>query len=147
MSQEAWGWSDRLSLSYEPMDETHKEFVMLCGALAEDNPNSFVERLDALIEHSVVHFEQENKWMEETSFPPARCHKQEHDAVLEVMREVRQRILNGDADLAPRLAQELPHWFEHHVDTMDNMLARFMAASAENITSTEMIDVTLLASY
>ncbi|MBC3871310.1 hemerythrin domain-containing protein [Undibacterium oligocarboniphilum] len=122
----AWGWSDRLSLSYEPMDETHQEFVQLCAALAEDNPATFVQRLDALIEHSVHHFDQENIWMTETAFPPAACHKQEHDAVLEVMQEVRRRVASGEEDLAVRLAEELPHWFEHHVDTMDNMLARFM---------------------
>lgn len=137
MSKETWAWSDRLSLSYEPMDDTHKEFVELCGALAEDNPTTFIQRLDALIAHSVVHFEQENNWMTETAFPPAGCHKQEHDAVLEVMREVRQRVLDGDTDLAPRLAEELPHWFEHHVDTMDNMLARFMAANPEKLSAVE----------
>lgn len=126
----AWGWSDRLSLSYEPMDETHQEFVQLCAALAEDNPSTFVQRLDALIEHSIRHFDQENVWMTETAFPPAACHKQEHDAVLEVMQEVRRRVTSGEADLAARLAEELPHWFEHHVDTMDNMLARFMLAQS-----------------
>jgi len=137
MNKETWAWSDRLSLSYEPMDDTHKEFVQLCGALAEDNPATFIQRLDALIAHSVVHFEQENNWMTETAFPPAGCHKQEHDAVLEVMREVRQRVLDGDTDLAPRLAEELPHWFEHHVDTMDNMLARYMAANPETLSAVE----------
>ncbi|MFZ6727140.1 hemerythrin domain-containing protein [Undibacterium sp. MH2W] len=131
MTHESWGWSDRLALRYEPMDETHKEFVTLCAALSEDNPATFIERLDALIAHSVEHFEQENQWMAETAFPPAGCHKQEHDSVLEIMREVRSHVLAGDPDLAARLAEELPHWFEHHVDTMDNMLARFMAAQAD----------------
>ena len=87
-----------------------------------------IERLDALIAHSIEHFEQENRWMEETNFPPVGCHKQEHDSVLEIMREVRSRYLAGETDLGQKLAEELPHWFEHHVDTMDNMLARFMIA-------------------
>lgn len=123
-----WGWSDRLKLSYGPMDETHVEFVTLCAALGKGAPDTFIERLDALIAHSVEHFEQENRWMEETNFPPVGCHKQEHDSVLEIMREVRSRYLAGETDLGQKLAEELPHWFEHHVDTMDNMLARFMIA-------------------
>ncbi|MES2036324.1 MAG: hemerythrin domain-containing protein [Pseudomonadota bacterium] len=133
MEQNSWGWSDRLSLSYEPMDETHKEFVELCAALSEDNPATFVARLDALIVHSIAHFEQENQWMTETAFPPAGCHRQEHEAVLEVMQEVRRRVELGETDLATRLAEELPLWFEHHVDTMDNMLARFMASNPEKL--------------
>ena len=63
-----------------------------------------------------------------TNFPPVGCHKQEHDSVLEIMHEVRSRYLAGETDLGQKLAEELPHWFEHHVDTMDNMLARFMIA-------------------
>ncbi|MCU6435748.1 hemerythrin domain-containing protein [Undibacterium sp. Jales W-56] len=136
MSDANWGWSDRLKLQYAPMDETHQEFVILCAALSEDNPATFIARLDALIAHSVEHFEQENQWMNSHSFPPAGCHMTEHDAVLQVMREVRRRIVEaGELDLAPRLAEELPLWFEHHVDTMDNMLARFMTSEAASLAT------------
>jgi len=134
MSQANWGWSERLRLNYQAMDETHEEFVKLCAALAEPDLTSFVRRLDALISHSIDHFEQENNWMRLYDFPPAQCHLQEHEAVLEIMREVRRRFTLGETDLAKTLAEELPHWFENHVDTMDNMLARFMlgiAAQAE----------------
>jgi hemerythrin len=46
------------------------------------------------------------------------------------MSEVRRRVELGEADLGQRLAEEMPLWFEHHVDTMDNMLAQFMAKEA-----------------
>ena len=126
MSTPIWGWSDRLSLHYQPMDATHEEFVSLCAALLSDNPATYLTRLDALIAHSVIHFAQEDQWMVAHDFPPAGCHQREHTAVLELMSEVRARVAAGDEELGPRLAEELPHWFEHHVDTMDNMLARFM---------------------
>lgn len=131
MSEQTWGWSDRLSLQYEPMDETHKEFVSLCAALGQGAPEFFLQRLDALITHSVEHFEQENNWMVEHQFPPVGCHVNEHDTILEIMREVRRRVELGELDLADRLAEELPRWFEHHVDTMDNMLAKFMLSQQQ----------------
>lgn len=130
MTQIVWGWSERLCSNYAPMDDTHKEFVSLCAALSENQPETFLARLDALITHSIAHFEQENQWMRETGFPPAACHQREHDTVLEVMNEVRRRVELGEADLGQRLAEEMPMWFEHHVDTMDNMLAQFMAKDA-----------------
>lgn len=126
MTQTGWGWSEKLISNYQPMDETHQEFVKLCAALAENTSAAYLERLDALIAHSIVHFEQENQWMDETNFPPAGCHRREHEAVLEVMTEVRRRVALGELDLGQRLAEEMPLWFEHHVDTMDNMLAQFM---------------------
>ncbi len=127
MSNAEWGWSDRLRLNYAPMDATHEEFVALCAALADPDLTTFVRRLDALISHSIDHFEQENNWMRQYEFPPAQCHLQEHEAVLDIMREVRRRFTLGETDLAKSLAEELPHWFENHVDTMDNMLARYMS--------------------
>lgn len=130
MTQIVWGWSERLCSNYAPMDETHQEFVTLCAALSEDQPDTFLARLDVLITHSITHFEQENQWMVEAGFPPAACHKREHDSVLEVMTEVRRRVELGEADLGQRLAEEMPLWFEHHVDTMDNVLAQFMIKEA-----------------
>jgi hemerythrin len=127
MTAAVWGWSDRLVSKYQPMDDTHQEFVTLCAALSADSQSSYLERLDALIAHSIEHFEQENQWMKDSGFGPAACHQREHDAVLEVMQEVRKRVEAGESDLGKTLAEELPHWFEHHVDTMDIMLARFMA--------------------
>lgn len=129
MTTAVWGWSPRLSLQHGEMDVTHQEFVSLCAALADkDVGTPFVERLDALIAHTVKHFEQENTWMREHSFPPAGCHEGEHNAVLELIQEVRRRYLEGEHELGERLAEELPFWFEHHVDTMDNMLAQFLIA-------------------
>jgi hemerythrin len=142
MTTAVWGWSDRLVSKYEPMDETHQEFVSLCAALSEAKPENFLESLDALIAHTVVHFEQENQWMREHSFPPIGCHQKEHDAVLELMQEVRRTVAAGDAELGPRLAEELPHWFEHHVDTMDNMLARFMMSVTPAVSSAEAAEQT-----
>ena len=131
-----WAWSERLNTRYEPMDETHKEFVSLCAALIENHPPSFLARLDALIEHTVIHFDQENTWMHDHDYPPAGCHHREHDAVLQLMREVRASVDAGDVELGPRLAEELPFWFEHHVDSMDNMLARFMTGVSADIAAT-----------
>ena len=137
MTQVFWGWSERLCSRYAPMDDTHKEFVILCAALSENKPETYLDRLDALIAHSIIHFEQENLWMEENSFPPAGCHRREHDTVLEVMTEVRRLVASGEADLGQRLAEEMPLWFEHHVDTMDNMLAQFMIKE----TASQKLDV------
>ena len=111
--------------------------MTLCAALAQNEAQTpFLERLDALIEHSIEHFEQENRWMLDAGFPPAACHQGEHDAVLQVMQEVRRRFAEGETDLGLRLAEELPHWFEHHVDTMDNMLAQFLISNEIEVVAT-----------
>jgi hemerythrin-like metal-binding protein len=106
------------------MDETHREFVEFCNALiaAGSESEGFLEQFDAFIEHTAAHFNQENRWMEATNFPVA-CHHEEHDRVLAVANEVRQHIEKGDLFLGRRLLEELPPWFDNHVETMDTALA------------------------
>jgi hemerythrin-like metal-binding protein len=116
-----------LSLGFEPIDAIHREFTECCMALAGASRETYLEKLDALISHSIAHFEQENEWMRTSSFPPAGCHISEHESVLNVLREVRVKVLEGDHEVGLRLAEELPKWFEHHIATMDRALADFLA--------------------
>lgn len=126
MSDKQWGWSDQLALKYEPMDATHREFVTLCAALRDTGADDYLARLDKMIAHSIEHFEQENRWMDAFDFPPAGCHVREHNTVLGVLQDVRERVVAGDAEPSARLAEELPQWFAHHVAGMDTMLAEFL---------------------
>ncbi|MDR0635228.1 MAG: hemerythrin domain-containing protein [Azoarcus sp.] len=114
-------WSERYGLGIARMDETHREFIAFCNELTAAAPEDFLARLDAFIEHTAAHFEQENRWMEAVNFPA--CHHAEHDRVLDVMNDVRRRVEKGDAFLGRRLLEELPPWFDNHVDTMDAALA------------------------
>jgi hemerythrin-like metal-binding protein len=117
-------WGERYALGVARMDETHREFVDHYNALAQAPPGHFFACFDAFLAHTEAHFDQENRWMEAVNFPA--CHRAEHDRVLEVMREVRQRVIQGDAFLGRRLIEELHPWFDHHVDTMDAALAFYL---------------------
>ncbi len=117
----AMEWSDKLELGLGKMDDTHREFVDFYNALQAAPPEAFIERLDAFIEHTVAHFDQENRWMEKVNFPG--CHRAEHDRVLVVLRDVRERAAKGDTFLGRRLVEELPAWLDNHVNGMDAALA------------------------
>ena len=64
--------------------------------------------------------------MQATAFPPLHCHQGEHANVLEVVREVRTRVADGQMHLGAVLAKAIAEWFPQHAATMDAMLATFM---------------------
>lgn len=117
-------WKESFDLGVSRMDDTHHEFVDLYNAMAEAGSDGFLEALDRFIEHTVSHFEQENRWMEKVGFPA--CHKSEHDRVLAVMREVRGLVAAGDKFLGKQLVEELPAWFDNHATGMDAALAFYL---------------------
>ena len=120
-------WSERYTLGIARMDETHQEFIGFCNELAATGPENenFLKQFDAFIAHTAAHFDQENRWMQAVNFP-VTCHRDEHDRVLSVAREVRERVEKGDLFLGRRLLEELPPWFDNHIDTMDATLAFYL---------------------
>ena len=123
-------WSDDHLLGYAPMDETHREFVALVDALLRAEDQDFLARLEAFERHAVAHFGEEDAWMERTGFPPKDCHIDEHAAVLRSVREVLERVRQGDVAEGRRLAAALADWFPGHAFHLDSALAHWMVKRA-----------------
>jgi hemerythrin-like metal-binding protein len=119
-------WNDTLVLDRGVMDDTHREFIGLLNRLADAPDGEMLGVLDEFIAHTEAHFAQEQRWMEQLSFPPAECHGREHDGVLEIAREVRKRAAAGDTGFGRALAQAVAQWFANHAASMDNVLALYM---------------------
>lgn len=109
-----------LVLGWAPVDELHAEWDDCLAALAgAQGREQTALALAGLIEHSQRHFSAEEGWMREAGFPAIACHEREHAEVLAVVQEVQRRFAAGDDEIAPRLAAELPRWFEQHAGSMD----------------------------
>lgn len=123
-------WSAALELGLPRMDATHREFVDLCNALAAAGDQAaFLMALDTLIAHTDAHFAQENRWMAGCGFPPIRIHMGEHERVLGLLRDTRERVAAGDLETGRRSIDELPDWFRGHAATMDAALAYHIRAT------------------
>lgn len=114
-------WTEQLENGLARMDDTHREFVDLYNAVAAAVPADFLAAYDAFLAHAEAHFAEENGWMEAVGFPG--CHRAEHDRVFAVLHDIRQRVERGDMFLGRRLIEELPAWFQNHVNGMDAALA------------------------
>jgi hemerythrin-like metal-binding protein len=119
-------WSDALVIDKGIMDETHREFIELLNRLAEAPDEKMLAALDEFISHTEEHFAQEQRWMEQMTYPPLTCHVREHDGVLETAHEVRRRVAAGETRFGPVLAKAVAEWFANHAGSMDHVLALYM---------------------
>jgi hemerythrin len=119
-------WSGEFRIDDGPMDEIHVEFIDALNALAAAEGDVVLPTLDAFIAHTERHFAEEEAWMAASDFPRIYCHSTQHASVLQVAHEVRERIVNGEANLGPLLATAVGEWFRDHAATMDAMLAQYM---------------------
>ncbi|HJV63627.1 MAG TPA: hemerythrin domain-containing protein [Albitalea sp.] len=125
-------WSESLRLNQPQMDHTHEEFVELLAtarraADADELPRA-LGAFKRLLEHTIGHFAQEERWMRATGFAAENCHSREHEMVLKVMHEV-VRLINEESRWEPLrvFVGELALWFPQHAETMDAALAQHMA--------------------
>jgi hemerythrin len=95
-------------------------------------PGAVVERFERLLAHTREHFAREELAMEEADFPPYPMHKAEHDRVLaEMEAEERAFQQRGDtARLWAYVSEAVPAWFVQHIQSMDLVTSRFVAARA-----------------
>lgn len=124
-------WKPEFVLNQPQVDATHREFVDLVACLDESSGElpaaALVDRFERLVEHTIEHFGQEDRWMAATGFTPDNCHARQHKMVLDVMHEV-LRLAKGEGHLEPlrRIVKELEEWFPQHADMMDAALVFHM---------------------
>lgn len=123
-------WSDAYLLGYEPMDETHREFVDVLQAMQACSDTEFLPQLQAFKSHCESHFGQEQRWMEETQMPGRQCHIDEHAAVSKSVNDVLALLCTESSAhhvaIGRSMATELGRWFPFHADHMDSALSHWM---------------------
>ena len=116
-------WCDDLALGIAEMDTTHQEFVALLATVEAADDAALLPAWQALVDHTQVHFDNEDRYMLATRFAATNCHTTHHQMVLDVLR---QGLAMGQAgDLAPirQMTRELATWFPQHPDSKDAALA------------------------
>ena len=116
-------WSEDFALGVGAMDQTHIEFVDLLAEVQQAPDDTLLAKWEALIDHTQVHFDNENRWMQETRFAAGNCHTTHHKAVLDVMRDGSRYGQHGHRNIVRQMAAELTTWFPQHADSMDAVLA------------------------
>jgi hemerythrin len=122
----AMTWLDSYTLGNTQIDTTHREFVEIVNALLAADASSFDAHLDTFAVHATRHFAEEDRLMAESGYTNAKCHVDEHRAVLTSVREVQALPDERRFEAGHRLAIELARWFPGHLDAMDRGVADWL---------------------
>jgi hemerythrin-like metal-binding protein len=133
-------WSDALALGDDRTDHTHQEFVDLVNATTAAEPADKLAVYQKLLEHTVEHFAQEERWMLACGIPEDFCHFTQHKGVLDVMKEVERRAVGGDLAYIDSMIEALVEWFPGHANSMDSGLVGYLKDKGYDTTREVFID-------
>tara|TARA_B100002003_G_C13751765_1_gene374238 strand:- start:53 stop:469 length:417 start_codon:yes stop_codon:yes gene_type:complete len=128
-------WQTDFETGIASVDFEHREMVALLNQLyaeLERDPNdSAVEDfLGEVFANISAHFALEEKIMRDNSYDEYQLHKQNHEQLLDAIREImddhRQGHFAGASDL---LAARLKNWFEEHFRGYDARMGHMTGGS------------------
>lgn len=118
-------------LSYDEMDELHKEFIDIYNSLEDESTQSYKNVTIKLFEQTKRHFCNEEKLMEEFNYPRKKEHIDEHNKVLGEMEYFisKSNSKMGQMLIKSYYKEKLPSWFDLHLISMDSDLSAFLNAT------------------
>lgn len=124
-------WSPNLSVGIDFIDADHQQHVTLLTELHDlmesgKNRIAAVEKLDELDEFSQQHFGLEERLMKENDYPGFKQHRAVHEAFLQELAELRERLVSGDTDMGPELIDSLKDGLIRHILESDKHLGGFL---------------------
>jgi hemerythrin len=125
-------WTDSYAVGVDAFDEDHQHLIGIANKIitAADAGTQFVdvrEVLDDLIEEAVVHFENEEKAMEDVDYPGLAEHREAHNQLIRTYIKYRSEL--KFSRLVPDdIAGFIIDWLMIHIRTEDQTYGSFLNA-------------------
>ena len=120
------------------MNDTHLEEMLIISkldiAIANSDVATIAKLINELLEHTTIHFANEEAIMKESQYPDYQAHKSEHDRHLQELTSLVgyfERTKEPKAIYAYSKGNLTP-WRIHHIQTMDAMMAEYSTGKNSN---------------
>ena len=109
------------------MDDEHREMIDLINATYEKldsnaDADEVEEYLGEILSTISMHFALEERIMQNAGYGEFQAHKNDHEVLLDRLRDLMDDFFDDPASGANRLEQGLSDWFAEHFSTFDARL-------------------------
>lgn len=128
-------WDDKkLSLGVVAMDNQHKNLVKIVNRFydaSQQPPNKAAngKLLGELIQYTVTHFTEEEKYMESIKYPGLTEHKFQHKGLVTRALEVKKAFEAGTGAIDQEVLNFLKSWLMTHIQGHDMKYSQYVGAT------------------
>lgn len=116
-TQEAFGTNVAIA------DEQHQKLFNMLNDLhetaASGDRGAIGKQLDGLIDFVVMHFQTEEKLMQEKGYADFAAHKVEHDKLVATCADLQKKFHAGSADITQETTSFVKDWLCNHIPNVD----------------------------
>jgi hemerythrin len=120
-------WREEFSVGIEEVDHEHRELIELIRTLQQDlhagaDTDRIIDVLGEIYNQIAAHFALEEKMMRTTHYPALPEHKQDHETLLDDLRDIMDEVEDDGVLDETQLTDDLDRWFSDHFKTHDAKL-------------------------
>ena len=120
-------WRDEFSVGVASVDLEHRDLIDLIndlhGVMGEGaTQEQVISALGEIFAQISAHFALEEKLMRDTGYVSLAEHKDDHEKLLDEIRDIMDRVEDDGSFEEARLSSELESWFTEHFKTHDAKL-------------------------
>lgn len=120
-------WKKEFSVGVAAVDLEHRGLIDLIndlhGMMGEGaTHDQVISALGEIYAQISAHFALEEKFMRDTRYEGYPSHKDDHESLLDELRDIMDRVEDDGSFDEERLSNELEQWFTNHFRTHDAKL-------------------------
>ena len=122
-------WKEEFSVGVPSVDLEHRQLIDLINDMhdlagSKASAEKVLMMLGEIFAQISAHFALEERFMRETRYPHYAAHKDDHEALLDELRDIMDRVEDDGSYAEATLSRELGDWFTNHFRTHDALLHR-----------------------
>ena len=123
-------WTNEISVNDE-IDAQHKKLFDIVNELhasvtAGAERSTLAHIFNELIDYTIDHFQTEERYFVNLSYPDSQPHKKEHDDLTEQVVKLQSQFAEGDLVISFELLDFLYDWLMKHTSDSDIKFKRFL---------------------
>lgn len=120
-------WKNEYSVGIASMDDEHREMIALINSTydklgSDANSDQIDDCLAEIFNTISMHFALEERIMRKAGYAEFELHKNDHEELLDRLRDLMDDFYKDPATGAMQLEQSLSDWFAGHFSTFDARL-------------------------
>lgn len=122
-------WDETLSVGNAEIDKDHQALFELLDQLRTAVREGQTEKvrlniLSELVRRTQAHFALEESVMARIAYAEAQAHRAEHGKLMAQVRELQDKVAQGDLSLSLSVFQFLYGWLARHIEVKDKPLGQ-----------------------
>lgn len=122
--------AEQFGTSVPVCDDQHQKLFDLLNELHElaaaGDRAAVGGKLDGLIDYVVMHFQTEERMMQEKNYPNFAAHKAEHDKLIATCADLQKKFHTGEAEVTQDTTAFVKDWLCDHIPKVDKAYGPYL---------------------